>query len=372
MPTLAILPIALAATLTTTLTPAAPATSCAAVRAEVRATLDRVVRETKIPGLAATVSSTRCGTWNLAAGLADRERARPMRPGDRFRVGSVTKTFTAAVILQLAAEGRIDLDAPVSRYLPEPPPDVTVRQLLSHEARLGDFAEQLTEEQRFTKLSPAELVAAGLKLPRPQGWAYSSTGYVIAAQIAEKVTGRPFGDLVTDRIIRPLKLRDTYWPGARTTIRGPHANGYLNDGGTWYDVTRWTPTTAHAAGALISTAPDLNRFYRELLAGKVVPAAQLARMKTLVPADPARMWPGARAGLGLFADTLGTAQGCARERTWYGHGGSFPGYRTLAAALDDGGASVTFGVNAHPGLDKLVLIKQVAPRVLCALSGSPR
>ncbi|MBG0817135.1 serine hydrolase [Planomonospora sp. ID82291] len=345
--------------------PAAASTSsppCSAVRARLQHELDAAVGQQAAPGFAASVTSPRCGTWRLAAGTARRETGARMRGDERFRIGSVSKTFTAVVVLQLAAEGRLDLDAPLTDYLPrfELEPEITLRRVLRHDSRLGDYAETIDQlALRFTTVEPEKLVAAGLAMPRTEGWAYSSTGTVLAALAAEEVTGQDIGRLITRRIIKPLKLTGTYWPGTAVDVAGRHADGYVLDEGAYHNATRFTPSIGHAAGALISTPQDLDRFYGALLGGRLLPAGRLAEMRATIPADPERMWPGAQAGLGLFR----TALPCGGD--WWGHGGGFVGYRTLAGATDDG-RRVALAANQHPGDAKTVQL-EVLPRLLCAL-----
>ncbi|GAT65797.1 peptidase [Planomonospora sphaerica] len=353
------------ALLTALALPAAAGTSspsCSAVRGRLQTALDTAVEQKVSPGLAVSVTSPRCGTWRLAAGAARRETGAKMRGDERFRVGSVSKTFTAVVVLQLAAEGRLDLDAPISDYLPrfELEPEITLRRALRHEARLGDYAETIDQlALRFTTVEPEQLVATGLEMPRTEGWAYSSTGAVLAALAAEKATGQDIGRLITRRVIKPLKLTGTYWPGTRDDVAGRHADGYVLDEGVYHNATRFNPSIGHAAGALISTPQDLDRFYGALLGGRLLPAEQLAEMRTTVPADPERMWPGAQAGLGLFR----TALPCGGD--WWGHGGGFVGYRTLAGATDDG-RRVALAANQQPS-DAKAFQLEVLPRLLCAL-----
>lgn len=153
-----------------------------------------------------------------------------MRADLRTRIGSVTKTLTAAALLGLAGEGRISLDAPVHRYLPGlidrngyDGRTITVRSLLRHTSGLPDHMDtfETIEEFRFRHFEPAELVERALALPRPETrWHYSTTNYIIAGLLVEKVTGRTLEDEVRHRIIGPLRLRDTYWPGDETRIRG--------------------------------------------------------------------------------------------------------------------------------------------------------
>lgn len=293
-----------------------------------------------IAGAAIEVSGPRCGRWSDASGLADLRTGRPMTAGGRVRIGSTTKTFTATVVLRLAAEHRVGLDTTVEHYLPGVVRGngydgrrMTVRDLLRHTSGLPDHVDALPWESlpqwRFRRFTPAQLVALALDQPHPsRAWAYSTTNYVLAGMIVERVTGRPVGSEITDRVIRPLGLRDTYWPGDSPSLRGPHPRGYWNG----MDLTELSMSWGGAGGALISTPHDENTFFAALLGGRLLPPAYLREMTETVPADPERLWPGARYGLGLIATTLTR---CGTTTRW-GHGGTVPGFETVGAITPDG------------------------------------
>ncbi|MET9916044.1 serine hydrolase domain-containing protein [Streptomyces sp. NPDC006435] len=315
-----------------------------------------------IPGTAAEVTGPHCGRWTVARGVADLDTGRPMRARDRLRIGSVTKTFTATVVVQLAAEGRIGLDAPVERYLPglirgngHDGRRITVRQLLQHTSGLPDYVEAIVErpvdEWRFRHFEPRELVATALAMPRPDTtWSYSTTNYVLAGLVVEQVTGHGIEAEVRRRIIEPLGLRDTYWPGDRTRIRGPHSRSYTpaedpaDPAPT--DGTEWNMTFGGAGGALVSTPADLNRFFHGLFDGRLLPARWLAEMKRTVPADPQRLWPGARYGLGLISSPLS----CGGR--WWGHGGTVPGGHRALGAVGPDGSGVALALTKVPDTDR--------------------
>ncbi|WP_412517875.1 beta-lactamase family protein [Actinomadura madurae] len=254
----------------------------------------------------------------------------------------------------LAGEGRISLDAPVHRYLPGlidrngyDGRTITVRSLLRHTSGLPDHMDafETIEEFRFRHFEPAVLVERALALPRPETrWHYSTTNYIIAGLLVEKVTGRTLEDEVRHRIIGPLRLRDTYWPGDETRIRGPHARGYVREerGGTVRrsDYTAMNLSVGWAGGALISSARDMNAFFAALLGGRLLPPAMLAEMKRTVPADPDRLWEGASYGLGF----IGTPLRCGGS--WWGHAGGIGGYITVSGVAPSGRrASVVLNEN---------------------------
>ncbi|MYV55552.1 serine hydrolase domain-containing protein, partial [Streptomyces sp. SID3212] len=299
------------------------------------------------------------GVWRGSAGVHDLASGAPADPHARFRAGSVTKVFTAAVVLQLAAEHKVDLARTVRSYLPDLVPaaygEVTVRQLLDHTSGIpaAELPGTTPEERyahRFDLHDPRDMAASALaEEPEfaPGGQQhYLNINYTLLGLLTEKVTGRPFADEAARRVLRPLGLRDTYFPGADPRIGGPHNHGYqsfpLPGGGTELrDVTVWGATESWAAGDLVSSTADLERFVRALFRGRVVPRPQLAEMFTL-PAGPVRQYGSgepAAYSAGLSVITLGGRQ------VW-GKTGSRWGYTTAIAATRDLSRTLVYSVNA--------------------------
>lgn len=301
--------------------------------------------------------------WRGATGVADVDTGRPMRAHLRHRVGSITKTFTSVAVLQQVAQGRVDLDAPVGRYLPDLLPgeqgeQVTVRMLLNHTSGIPDFIlpafpglledpGKALDENRFRHIDDEELVRLGLSAPpvAERGtFSYSNTNYILAGLLLERVTGQDAETYITRHVIRKAGLRHTYFPKS-PYIRGPHAKMYeswlgLIDPPRDYSV--YDMSWAGTAGALVSTMDDLNQFYRQLLSGRLLGAAELREMKTTVPAlepdEPGQevTW---RYGLGLY--TLKMPDG-----NWYwGHDGGVFGAGTWSMATEDGRRQVSIGYN---------------------------
>ncbi|WP_372472143.1 serine hydrolase domain-containing protein [Jidongwangia harbinensis] len=289
-------------------------------------------------------------TWTPTAGVIDVRTGRPVRDGLRHRVGSITKTFVATTVLQLAGEKRLRLDAPIGRYLSELVPGeegrrVTVRMLLNHTSGIGNYTDELlaTGDDLVavgrTTYRPEQLARIGLAMPPTNapgaGWSYSNTNYVLAGLIVEEVTGRSLESEVTRRILRPLHLRGTYFEGADPVIHGPHMHAYVPwTDGELRDFTRYNMSWAWGAGDLVSTAADLNRFYRALLTGHLLSAHLLAEMQTTVPMDAADPEAGGY-GLGLY--WLPTPCG----RAW-GHSGGTIGHQTISFHRADGNRLMTY------------------------------
>ncbi|MEV5975582.1 serine hydrolase domain-containing protein [Streptomyces sp. NPDC052114] len=322
------------------------------------------------PGVTAQAKDRR-GPWNAAAGLGDLERKTPRGEHDRYRVGSITKTFVATVLLQLEAEGRLDLDDTVGRWLPgvveghgHDGDRITVRQLLNHTSGIFNvtadegfqrtvFSEQFLEH-RYDTWTPEELVAIAMR-HKPDfapgtAWRYSNTNYVLAGMLIEKITGTSYARQIRERIIEPLHLRATKVPGTDPALPGPASRAYtrLSDepGAPLHDVTELNPTVAGAAGSMISDSADLNRFYTALLRGRLLPKKQLAEMKTTVPlGDDA---PGRRYGLGIEAIT--TSCGTV---VW-GHGGGIHGSSSVAVSTADGRHALALNFNGPGGDEEAV------------------
>jgi D-alanyl-D-alanine carboxypeptidase len=297
---------------------------------ELRRLLDQLVAA-GAPGAAALVRDGRA-VKQAASGAADLRSGRRMRSGLNYRAGSMTKPFVATVVLQLVAEGKLSLSDTVERWLPGVLPygdQVTIRQLLNHTSGVPENSlEPLVvlytfPDGRSRAWTPRELVALIADQPPdfPPGTAfsYSNTGYVLAGMIVEAATGRMLGQELTRRIIRPLGLRDTFFPVNRPDIPGPNPRGYslplVDQAGPLLDFTVYNPSLAWGAGNLISDLVDLERFFRALLGGRLLPAKLLAEMTT--PVDTGV--PGFGYGLGLAV--LQTPSG-----RLIGHDGAIPGF----------------------------------------------
>ncbi|WP_424640057.1 serine hydrolase domain-containing protein [Embleya sp. AB8] len=325
----------------------APSSASAATRPDaVQPGLNALVSADGMPAALASVKGRDGRTHTYTAGVGNLATGAPVPRDGQVRIGSNTKAFTAVVVLQLVAEGRIDLDAWVDTYLPGlvrgegiDGRRITVRQLLQQTSGLPNYTEY---DLQLRNYKPLELVDIALRHPARfipgEKWEYSNTNYVLAGLIVEKVTSRPIAKELERRIIKPLGLRHTYFPApGDVTIREPHPQGYDRESASapLRDITEMDPSWTWAAGQLISTNSDLNRFYTALLSpGRLLPAAQLAQMRTTVPAE-STFGPGARYGLGLVSKPLS----CGRGGLYWGHGGSFPGYETRGGATDDGRAA---------------------------------
>ncbi|WP_327596340.1 serine hydrolase domain-containing protein [Streptomyces chartreusis] len=304
----------------------------------------RAAQRSGAPGAMARLEDRDTVHW-AAVGVADRKTGRALSNSDRFRIGSITKVFSAVVLLQLAEEKKLTLDAPVDRYLPGLLPDksITVRHVLSHRSGLYDYTNDMFartvpgfEAVRKKVFTYRQLVNRSLAKPRttkPGGaYSYSNTNFVVAGMLIEKLTGHPVATEYRDRIIEPLMLTDTFYVHPGTKIPGRYARGYLTPdtaGAALVDATEQTASWAQSAGAVISSTRDLNTFLSALLGGRLTSRTQLAQMQRWVPAGSTQAY-----GLGLRRRDLSCGVSV------YGHTGAVQGYYSYAFASKDGKRSL--------------------------------
>ncbi|RMI44557.1 class A beta-lactamase-related serine hydrolase [Actinomadura harenae] len=289
------------------------------------------------------------------SGVADVKTRGPVSPDGYLRIASQTKTFVATVVLQLVGEGKLSLDDKVERWLPgvvsgkgNNGRKISVRQLLQHTGGLHDDYVDYTSEDDFSEhrndvYTPEQTVARAMKHHpdfRPgKNWGYSNTGYVLLGMIVQRVTGHAWHEEVRDRIVRPLGLEHTFWPGTSPKLPEPHAKTYqrFKPGEPLVDATEQVGQGINGEAGLVSTTADLNRFFGALLAGRLLPPAQLAQMKRTVGISKAfePLMPGAKDGLGLFSHPLPCGG------VYWGHEGGDSGWITNTGVTADGRRSVT-------------------------------
>jgi D-alanyl-D-alanine carboxypeptidase len=326
--------------------------------------LHRAVADTGAPGITAEIRADG-DTWFGTAGKADTATGRVREQAERFRIGSTTKTFVATVVLQLVAEGRLSLDDTVERHLPSVVTGngndgraVTVRQLLNHTSGIFNYSNDpklFTRyvgpaflEHRYDSITPEQLVKVAMEHPPAfepgSAFSYSNTNYALAGMIAERITGNSLSAEISRRISAPLGLTGTYLPGEEAEVRGPHPRHYSTLFATTpdpeiYDVTEMNQSSTWAAGGMVSTVGDLNRFYQALMAGQLLPPAQQRAMFTTVPTDGSGWIPDTEYGLGVFAQRLPCGT------TVWGNGGATFGSWTYAMGTRDGGHRIAANVN---------------------------
>ncbi|GAB3822626.1 serine hydrolase domain-containing protein [Kribbella italica] len=317
------------------------------------------------------------GEWVGSAGVRKLGETAPPSTDGSFWVGSVTKTFTATLVLQLVAEGKLTLDDSVADHLPDLGLDerITVRMLLNHTSGLFNYTGEYYPDgtvvpgipatgkdwvdNRFLSYQPIELVRLALAKPSRfepgTDWSYSNTNYTLAVLLIEQLTSTSYAETLDRLIAQPLGLTGTAVPGDLTDLPGEHAHGYYRyqDGDDWKveDVTRQNLSLLAGAGDLLSTTRDLHVFFSALNSGRLIPTDLLTEMRAGVgPIDY---------GLGLFVQDLGPAG------TVYHHNGSAPGgFGALMYSSPDGTRTMTASITMG---DADVDPAQVFPAALAAL-----
>lgn len=333
--------------------------------AELATALDQVHRA-GMPGVFAEVRDGE-QVWRGAAGVADLSTGRPVTPNMRHRVGSITKTFTAAAVLQLVESGQIGLDTPIGHYLPRLVPGergdaITVRMLINHTSGLAEYlpyaysslkafpslaeiTPESLEHNRFTQFHPTELIEMGVAAPAvgtPGGTpgVYSNTNYLLLCQLLERVTGTTAEKRITQNVIERVGLQNTEFP-VGPPISGPHSQMYE----AWFgridppcDYSVYDMSWVGPSASLISTMADLNRFYSLLLAGEIVNESSLAEMQRTVPVIT---FEGKKIeyGLGLQKREI-PGQG-----TFWGHDGTVWGAGAMSMTRADSQRQMSVAVN---------------------------
>lgn len=319
------------------------------------------------PGVMAAIVDGSSRTY-VTAGSNVRGSSTPLDPAAKFRIGSNTKTFTAAVVLQLEAEGKLSLSDTVAKWLPNAVKangydgnTITIRELLNQNSGLPDYMPAYNFDYYLMRnvnahYTPQQLVSTALTQrspkPLPRTFEYANTNYVLAGMIIQAVTGNSPSVEVTNRIITPLNLTGTSYPESSVDIYGNFLRGWMWPA-VWFgyqppiaDATRSNVELFGPAGAMISTLQDQGTFERALLQEQVLPPAQLAEWKTSVPigTDTHNQY-----GLGVTHWQLQCPDGPG-PFVW-SHGGDVIGYHSRWFASEDGTKQVFYAANEHHGLN---------------------
>lgn len=281
-------------------------------------------------GSGATVLIARGDTilYRRARGMAETELGVPMAPDQIFRIASITKSFTAALIVQMAERGEVALDAPAVRYLPELPldPRITLRQLLSHTAGIAE--NDATPQPPFgpgevpLAQQVARIAARPLRSAPGTEQRYSNSGYMLLGAVIEKVTGQSWDEAMRTRLFVPLGLADTAYD-RRDAIVTRRVAGYTLAEGQLRNAAAFNMSLPKTAGSLRSSAADLMRWMRALAHGRVVSAAGFAQMaQPALAGVPLQQ----RYGLGLYIWQI-------RDQTAIGHTGQIDGFASALLYL---------------------------------------
>ncbi len=325
-----------------------PESTTATLPTELVAELDQAAQasfaEAAAPGAIVGVRTPE-GTWTAAYGDADPEAGTPMEVGMHTRIGSVTKTLTGTLVLQLVEQGELSLEDTIDQYIDGVPNGDRIN--LEMLGNMTSGVASYTMSPEFTDVyfadpdavfTPDQILAVGLgesPIFEPgERFDYSNTNTVLLGMVVEKVTGESIGDVYAEGIFEPLGLDDTVWPGESSDIPEPYPRGFTLQGDTATpddpsNATHWNPAWGWTAGELISTMDDLLVYDRALATGQGMLDAdtQIARLTS---------FPG-EAGYGF-------AVGCVDG--WVGHTGELPGYNTSVYHDTDNDTSVVVQVNS--------------------------
>ena len=317
------------------------------------------------PGLAVLVTRGDEVLYRGARGEADLDADVPLTPDDRFRIGSVTKQFAAAGLLVLVDEGKVSLDDPLSKYLPDYPngAKITIEQLLNHTSGIksytdipgvmeGPIQRDLTTVQMFDYFRDEKPdFAPG------EAWRYNNSGYVLVGAVIEAASGQPWHAYLEQALFEPLGMTHTGY-GADPAVIADHVAGYSMEGPKPVPARPLSMTQPHAAGALVSSVDDLARWNRALHEGKVLKPATYARMVT--PVDKAVI---AGYGYGITASTV-------RGAPALDHSGGINGFSSQLTYLQ--GPDITVAVLQNSDMPPpMQESSAIARRLAAAALGDP-
>ncbi len=299
---------------------------------------DRLAEKNKAMGnLVITETGNTVYTRSIGYGQINSAEKKPLTAASRFRIGSITKMFTAAMILQLVEEGKLKLTDPLDKFFPQIPnaDKITIAQILAHRSGIHDaiLDKNLRPSSNTTAITKDEIlaiIAKGAPDFEPDAkHSYSNSGYLLLGLLLEKLTGKSYEETLRERITAKIGLKDTYIATGNINVSKNEALTYVNLGGEWKPVPETHPSLLFSAGAIVSTPSDLAKFIQALFDGKIVSKASLDQMKTIRDGD----------GLGMEPFTFA-------DRTFYGHTGGGDNYGAWLAYLPEEKLAVVYTTNA--------------------------
>lgn len=321
----------------------------------------------KYPGAILFVSHPQKGTWLGSAGVADLQTNAPLSPDARFRAGSIAKPFVAMTILQLVEEGKLSLDTPMAKVLPQEyralfatADQITVQMLLNHSSGVPEWLKPDTRGLIVAQSSKVWKVRELLKLAADQpavfapgkGYSYSNTDYNLLGLIIENLTGMSWRDAVTQRVITPLGLQNTRLPApGDSSMPEGFMHGYQLVDGKMLDLSLTDPSVAGAAGggALVTSVADLARFWEAVRNGKLFQKPEtLGKMMTFIDASG----EGGIVGYGLGVEKYRLPGGLEL----IGHLGGTAGYRSFTGYFPRLGLSMALAFSTQGDPTPIVLV----------------
>jgi D-alanyl-D-alanine carboxypeptidase len=331
--------------------------------ARIQQVIDSAAKRPEAAGLSVAVAKRGQLILEQGVGLANLESATPADQNTMFRIGSVTKQFTAAAIMKLVEQKRLSLDDDLRKYVKDFDTGgrkLSMRQLLNHTAGVPNYTEQPTfvSEGAARDLTHAQLLAYVKGVPfdfePDKGWKYSNTGYYLLGMVIEAVSGKPFGQFLQDELLGPLGLTRTRYASERDIIRN-RAQGYSRDAtGILVNDASISMNPPGAAGGLGASAGDLVRWQMALTSGRVVSTDSFRQMVSSgAPMGPA----GGQYGFGLMISEVG-------GKSRISHGGYIAGFNSMLVWLPDQDLHVAV-ISSSEALSS----EEVAGQIIATMTG---
>jgi D-alanyl-D-alanine carboxypeptidase len=328
----------------------------------------------RLPGAAAAVIIPGEGSWSGGSGVADRETGTPVTAQTTFAIASITKAFVGALSLKLAQEGRISLQQPLSRTLPDWPyaKEITLRELLAQRSGVSEFSDTLAfvralDSDPRALWSPRRVLShAGAPSFRPdEGWQYNNANYLLAGLVLENATGESVASALSREILEPLGLRDVVLqPQQRPTTDAAHGYELLGDlrsydlsDGTGFVPYRSQASAAWTAGGIVASAPSVAKFGDAIIRGTLLDPAERREMTNFEPTDSAGGYSGYALGLGQLGPDLWAAVG------------STPGFGSTLAYFPSQHVTVAVLANQSDSTEATLQIAAILDRTATQRSG---
>jgi len=262
---------------------------------------------------------------------------KPLTAANRFRIGSITKMFTATMILQLVEEGKLKQTDILDKFFPQIPNagKITIAQILAHRSGIPNVRRERDPQIKVSTIPMGKdemlalIVKATPDFEPDTKYLYSNSGYWVLGLILEKITGKPYDEILKERITSRLGLKDTYLATGNIDVNKNEALTYIHFGGDWKPVTETHPTILFSAGAIVSKPGDMAKFIQALFEGKLVSKASLDRMKTMRDDE----------GFGMATFTFA-------GKTFYGHTGGADNYGAWLAYEPEEKLVIAYATNA--------------------------
>ncbi len=294
---------------------------------KLQAAADKVMMEIQAPGMMAYISVEGEGEGiYITRGVSNIVTNEPMNITNCWRIGSVTKTIVGEAVLILVDEGKIDLNKPISFYLPElkiPSGDkITIPMLANMTSGLPECLDEklipsLINSHGQAVFTPEQSLITAFKLPMQfepgSKYNYCNTNYLLLGLLITKVTGKPVIDVLNEKIFQPLGMKNTFWPNT-SYLPYPYSHGYYLNEGSLLDVTNWNPSWGDAAGILTSNIFDMEIWSKEMVESKLLSAKMKSERYTWVDSE--------------IPGVSSSGFGVEKYADWIFHDGSIFGYNT--------------------------------------------